>query len=368
MNPNLNHKNILFVSSPKTWRGGEQQLAYLLQAVKQAQIPFTLLCSKNSKLHQLAITNHWNVAVFSWRGLLNIGITLKIWQLHSKKKISLIHANDSHAHSASIFAYELGVKLPIILARRVMVPIKKSVFSQKKYLHPAVQSIVCVSKGIAEIVEKSLTKTKNIEVVYSGIDFTKFKPPFTDFNLKTKYTIPAHHKVIAMVAAYTNDKDYTTYIRAAALFIHNNPDVHFLAVGEGDNRVKMTQLIEHLGIENHFILTGFVKEIVPLLQQIDIFVLSSFSEGLGTSVLDAFYVKKPVVASQTGGLKELVHHQKTGLLFEVGNSKQLALHLKYLIKHPEKATTLSLNAFKFVQKFSSSAMSSGYIEIFKRYW
>ncbi len=110
------------------------------------------------------------------------------------------------------------------------------------------------------------------------------------------------------------------------------PDTHFLIFGEGELRPALTRQIKHLGLEHRVSLVGFRPDILSLLKGLDLFVMSSITEGLGTSILDAMAASKAVVGTTAGGIPEAVEHGVTGLLVPPHNAGALAEAILRLLK------------------------------------
>lgn len=354
----------LFVSSPKSWRGGEQQLYYLLSEFSNQNKKFAIICPFNSPLYQKCKHHNWEVYSFKKRGLLNIGIARSIIKIAKQNGFDLLHANDSHAHSAVIWANKMGLKLPIVLSRRVDFPIKNTFFSLKKYNFKYIKAIVCISEFVKKILEPSIQNKSTIKVVHDGIDVEKFKFAEKNYGLKQKFAIPNNHLIIGMVAAYAPHKDYYTFIKAAEKVLNINNQLTFFAIGEGGERIEMEKIIKQKKLDKKIILTGFIDDIPGVLKDLDIFVLSSKTEGLGTSILDAFASKVPVVATNAGGIPEMLIHQQTGLISNVGDDTEMANNILKLIQNNTLKDNLTINAFEKVKDFSFKKMALGNIEVF----
>ena len=129
---------------------------------------------------------------------------------------------------------------------------------------------------------------------------------------------------IGNVAALAPHKAQDDLLRAAALVLARRDDVRFFVVGEGALRAELEALARELGIAARVVFTGFRSDALDLLRAFDVFVMSSYLEGLGTSIMDAQALGVPVVATRTGGIPELVEDGVTGLLTPPRNPAALA--------------------------------------------
>jgi glycosyltransferase involved in cell wall biosynthesis len=110
------------------------------------------------------------------------------------------------------------------------------------------------------------------------------------------------------------------------------PDARFIIAGEGELRPQLERQIKEHRLEKHCILAGFRPDVLSVHKAFDIFVMSSVTEGLGTSLLDAMAAAKPIIATRTGGIPEVVTDGKTGILVEPRDHVAMADAIVRLLK------------------------------------
>ena len=344
--------NILHISSANSWRGGEQQIVYLideLQTIGHINIlmhPIHAPIGNHNQIKNkcIAIPYRKVISVNPW-------VANKIENVVSKYNIDIIHAHDSHAHTFLYLSYILfRLDCPSVVSRRVDFTISKS--SLNKYNYPKIKKIICVSDKINEIITGSLASSKRIITVHSGVDLNKFKQ-YCRLDLRKKYNIPKHHKIVANVSAIASHKDYPTFIATAAEVLKQRNDITFFIIGgDGGEQSMITNLINSYGLTNNIILTGYIPEAYLMISQLDIFLFPSKLEGLGTSILDAQATGVPVVSTIAGGIPELITHNHTGLLSKVGDSKNLAKNIILLLDNPDLNKRITREAQLNVSKYS----------------
>lgn len=271
--------------------------------------------------------------------------------------IDLIHAHDSHSHTFACLAAALGNPTPVVISRRVDFPISRSAFSRWKYNHPRVVKILCVSAAIQRIMARDIQRPERLEVVYSGIDSARFNLPASGI-LRREFNIPAGAPIVANVAAIAPHKDYFTFVRTAERLVRQGLDARFLIIGgDGGEEKAIRALVTEKGLSENILFTGFRTDIPAILPEIDIFLFTSKTEGLGTSLLDAFSCRAPVVATAAGGAAELVIPHHTGLLAPVGDDAALAEGVQELLVNPALRKTLAENAHALSREFSMEKMA-----------
>ncbi len=358
---------VLHFSSAKTWRGGEQQIAYLLMELREKGIQQTVFCVKNSALASFCKKEDFAFEVYKKRASIDPAPALKLSRIISKNKIDLIHIHDAHAHTfACMGAAFFNIKTPFVLSRRVDFPIRKSFLSQWKYNHPNIKAILCVSAFIKKVIQSDIKDPSIIQVVHSGVDLSKFR--FTKNNiLRKEYKIPDSDFLIANVAAIAPHKDYFTFVDTAALILNNRSDTRFLIIGgDGGEMQKIRNYIQEKNLGDKIQLTGFRNDIPKVLPGIDLFLFTSKEEGLGTSLLDALACKIPVVATNAGGAPEVIEHMKTGLVGNIKNAEQLAEHVLTLLDNHELQSSFISNGLQKLKNFSTKETARKTLDTYRK--
>jgi len=143
-------------------------------------------------------------------------------------------------------------------------------------------------------------------------------------------------------------------------------EARFVLVGSGPLLTLLRRRAERLGVGEWVLFTGERSDALEVLAALDCFVLPSLTEGLGTSVLDAFALGVPVVASRAGGIPEMVEDGKTGLLVEPGNPEALASAILRILENRGLAEHLARNAKRLqIERFSDRATAEGTLRVYQ---
>jgi len=356
---------ILHVSTPASWRGGEQQVAYLVNALHDKGIDQVVLTVERSALSKRLMEHNISVTTFISRGFMDINVAKKISTLCKGKTFDIIHCHDSHAHSAAVMAASLfGNKVPIIVSRRVDFPVSGNPLSKWKYNHPMVKRIICVSETIKTITAPAIREKNKLAVVHSGIDLSKYQSSSQSRILHKELGLPATAKIVGNLSALADHKDYPTFIRTAAAVVASDSNVHFIIAGTGPEEKKIKKMIRDLKLEDNVHMLGFRDDPVTVIQSLDLFLITSVTEGLGTIVLEAFAAGVPVVATRAGGIPEMVIHEETGLLAEPRDVDALSKAVLRVLNNPMMHHDLVTNALVKVQGFSDEVTAERTLEIY----
>jgi glycosyltransferase involved in cell wall biosynthesis len=208
--------------------------------------------------------------------------------------------------------------------------------------YDSVSGVVVVSEDIKRnlVQERPELDPSRIHVIYNGVDVEKFDPSlFSQIDAQSERArlgIPNNHLAVATIGRLDGIKNLPMFVRSASEVLRHYPDTTFVVVGEGGEKQNLIRLANDAGILDQFIFSGFVEDIPRLLSSVDILVHTSLSEGLPNAVLEAMSMGKPVVATDVGGVSELIENGENGQLIDSGDSEQLTDTLCELIRSPDR--------------------------------
>lgn len=357
---------ILHLSSPLTWRGGEQQIAWLAEELRAAEVEQFFMCPAGSALQKY--TARESFSCFSYRKIfaLNPFPPFLLKKICRKKRIDLIHIHDSHAHTlAWMSAAWAGNSVPWVLSRRVDFPVKAKAATLWKYNHPLLKRIICVSEAVRAATAPAVQNTQKLTVVYDGIDSDRFTESASDI-LRTEFGLPPSARLIVNVAALSPQKDYLTFLRAAKIILTNRRDVHFFLIGgDGGAEGAIRNFIEKNNLGRAVTLTGFRRDVSVILPEADVFLFTSQTEGMGTAVLDALTARVPTVATRAGGIPEYLVHEKNALTVAVGDANDAAAQVLRLLKNEDLREKLRKNGTRTAERFSKAAMAHHTLAVYR---
>lgn len=355
---------VLHISSEPEWRGGEQQLAYLVDELYKNNVQQWILCLEGSSLHNYCKKKHLAHFTFSKGFLHQMRTAKQVKAICKKHTIELIHIHDSHAHNFAILAADIFFNsTPLVLSRKVVFPISRNWFSKYKYNHKKIQAIICVSEAVKNILSDNIRNKSKLCTIYDCVDLHSFKGGGSGV-LRKQYNISENELIIGNIAALASEKDHITFINTAEMLINKGLKTRFILVGTGNEKNPLESLVKQKGLSDKIIFHGFTLDISAVLRDFDIFLFTSRKEGLGSILLASFAARVPVVATQTGGIPELVKHNETGLLAPIGDSIRLTENIISLIGSPELKGKIVANAYTFVQQFSKEAISKQVLDVY----
>lgn len=291
----------------------------------------------------------------------------------SEKKPDLVHAHGTRANSNVLWAAH-SLKLPVVytvhgwsfhpdqpyLLRNIRV-------LGERYLTGKSDQCISVSESNRQSGLHYIPSLQS-EVITNGIDLRRFNPAghFTD--IRTELGIAKEKLLLLFIARFTGHKQPLSLLRAFHKAVADNPDLHLLMVGEGDERTEAETFVREQKLEKQVTLLPFRQDVPDVLAAADIFILPSLWEGLPIGLLEAMAMGKTVIATNVDGSREVVQHGENGLLIEPQDLvENLVTAIKKLTGDRELRQSLSAGAVKTVNdRFSATEMTRRTEELYNR--
>jgi glycosyltransferase involved in cell wall biosynthesis len=311
-----------------------------------------LVCRKGSPLEAKALKDGFTV--FAFPSVFGVIFFL----LNKRSQYKIIHAQTSHILTYCLFTKPFH-RSTIVFSRRTHV-LPHGFFTKQKYLFT--DKIVAVSDSVKETVVQFCGRTDIVIIsdmaVKLNVDSTRAK--------KIIDPIAQNKHILGTTAALALGKDPLTMVEAIKKLTAIRKDFIFFHFGAGNLSEIVKQKIEEYNLQDYYILMGFKDNAEDFFSVFEIFIMSSDEEAVGSSVLDAFIYKVPVVSTNAGGLNDLLKEER-GILCEVKNPQMIADGIHTLLESPEQKKVITDNAFDYViQYHSMEYITNQYIELIKK--
>jgi len=217
----------------------------------------------------------------------------------------------------------------------------------------------CVSRDIAaEVAECRIVPPSKLAVVHNGIDLDDQDHTAAAMAVRAEMGIPIGNTVIGTVGRLCDVKRQDVLIRTLARIRRHSSSVSLLLVGDGPRRKDLVKLAWRLGLADVVHFAGYQSQPRRFLAAMDLFALSSASEGMPLAVLEAWAAHKPVVAFAVGGLPEMIEHRRSGILVESGHETELAEAMFEVISNRKLASDLATGGRQRVEMEFSLARTA----------
>jgi len=215
-----------------------------------------------------------------------------------------------------------------------------------------------------DALRKGVAKEDKLVLITSGTDLKRFNKKQGDRDLKNSLKI-AGDKVVGMIGRLTQQKAPQTFVRVASLVVSEYPECKFILVGDGELKNCLLEMIDDLGIEKNFIITGWVGNTEDYISIMDIGVLTSRWEGFGLVLAEMMACGKPVVASRVDGIPFVVEDNVDGFLCNPDSPEEFAKYILMLLRNDELYQRMSEAAYRNArEKFDIRRVVRQHEEIF----
>lgn len=227
-------------------------------------------------------------------------------------------------------------------------------------------AVVCVSHAQADKVRRAGVADAKIVVIHNAVDEGAVHGPSAAVRSEMiGWFARPPRWLIGAAGRMSPEKGFAVLIEAAARVLPQRPDAGFLLFGDGPLRGQLEQLIAARGLKGHFVLAGFRKDLPKYLPNLDLGVMSSFTEGLPVALLETSAAGVASVATSVGGIPEVIDDGRTGLLVPAGDAGVLAERMVNLLDDQRRCQAMGHAARERVRRdFSFASMSQKYLDLF----
>ena len=279
-------------------------------------------------------------------GCWNVGTFFRIFCWLRSNQIDILHTYLFGFHLfAGLSARLLGI--PVILSSR------REIADWKKKRHLWLENlgnlfvdrVVTCSRAVEKwALGRERISQEKVLTIHNGVDLERFGSQGDGSKIRNEFSIPEGAPLIGTVANLAVEKGYPYLLEAVEFVLKEKPDTWFIFVGSGPLESEIKERAAKIPGHRQIIFTGFRSDIPDFLAAMDVFVLASLIEGFPNVLLEAMAMAKPVVATEVGGIPELVDSEESGVLVPAKDGKALAKAILSLLADRGRANRLGLRA------------------------
>jgi len=354
--------------------GAEKHVLSLLNHLPAENVEPMLGCLiKNSPLAAQAQARGLVSQTFPMKFPLDLTATIPIVRFGRKSQIQLLHCHGTRAGLVGRVAAKI-LRIPCISTVHSLPEFDykanwkgRAALLLDYYTLPLVDAVITVSDNLKEYVlarreQKGLSFP--VKTIYNGCDTMDFSErDRLRKHFRRHYGIPEHTVVLGTIGRLHPVKGQMFLIEAAQLLHKEFPDLHLLIVGEGPSRTELQQALNTSGL--NYTLTGYMPEAWRVLPAMDIFVLPSQHEGMGLVLLEAAQAGVPIVATNVGGISEILVDQSEALLVNPASPLDLTLACSRLLRDQALVQKLVTKAAEKARMFTPEKMAAETAALYK---
>jgi glycosyltransferase involved in cell wall biosynthesis len=327
--------SVLHFDLGKSFRGGQRQTYNLIKYLRQNGIDCGCVVAAGGSLEQHLIDIGVATFPIQYSGFDIVGESMRLRRSCKELGYKLLHAHDSHGHNLALTIKFISPEMRIVVTRRVLSGKSKTMISRFKYTSPSIDLFIAVSSAVERELLAWGVSDRRIIRIPSGVDMSYFRKVAAETFL-SKYSIPSGKHYIGTACALDDNKDVATLINAVAKLSYQNNDCILLVAGDGEGLEELERLVKFIELEGKVFFIGRIVEMPEFYSALQIYCLSSRSEGLGTSLIEAGACGSALVASDCGGTRDVIRDGQNGYMFPVENDERLSRILLKLIENRDE--------------------------------
>ena len=226
--------------------------------------------------------------------------------------------------------------------------------------------VVCVSEGQAVKVRRAGISSRKIQVIRNAIFTNRFDDPDSSWRRRLIDMFPRPpKKIVGAAGRLSPEKGFDVLVEAAVTVVKDDPEVGFIVFGDGPLREMLCKRIEAEGLRNRFLLVAFCNDLDRYFPHLDLLVVPSYTEGLPNVALEASAASVPIVATDVGGIPEVVEDGVTGYLVPAGDPASMATRIAELLGDENLRQAMGREGRLRVQSlFTFEAQAKMYLRLF----
>jgi glycosyltransferase involved in cell wall biosynthesis len=288
-----------------------------------------------------------------------------------RENVSLLHAHQYTPFFQAMLSRGFFGSTPVLFTehgRHVPdLPSWKRTIVNRLLLRSHDRMVGCGGSVQQALIDNEGLPRHRVELVYNGVDLDDLAsaPPGARQRIRSEFGFSNEDFVAVQVARLHELKDHQTALRTIAHARHNFPRIRLLVVGEGEERPAIEHTIDELNLHQHVVLAGSRSDVSHLLAASDAFLLTSISEGIPLTVIEAMAAELPIVSTAVGGLPEMIEDGVSGYLCDARDHEALANRLTQLDSNPEERQQMAIaGKVTACSRFSLEHMLNTYSNIY----
>jgi len=299
------------------------------------------------------------------------GCAMRLREFADREGAQILHAHQYTPFFQAMLSRGVLGRRPIVFTEHGRhfpdLPSRKRAFINRLMLRPNDRLIGCGEAVRQALICNEGLPESRVEVICNGVDLntTGRSSQGAREKIRREFGYGASDFMAILVARLHELKDHQTALRAIDRAKTVIPGLRLLLAGEGDQREAIEQTIRRCGLEQTVTLAGSRNDVPDLLAAADVFLMSSISEGIPLTVIEAMAARRPVVSTAVGGLPEMIEHGVTGFLAPPGDDAALASALIELYRQPDLRELMAeVAALRAAEKFSLDGMLGRYRSVY----
>lgn len=346
---------VLHTESSLGWGGQENRTLNEMIAMRERGHDMAVLARPTARLLGRAREAGFPTFAIDMRGAIDLPAILRLRRLIKQLRPDIVNTHSGRdTQLAGMAARTLLVRRPrLVRTRHLALPLTS------KFTYTVLPDhVVTVSQFVENYLVEAGVPRDRITTVPTGVDFGRYQRSATAGTLRDELGLGPQALLVGTVAILRAKKGHAEILDAVPTVLQRFPQAHFVFAGDGPQTNNLKARIAAAGLGEHVHLLGLRHDVTEILASLDVFVLPTQQEALGTAFVEAGAMGLPAVATRVGGVPEVVKDGETGLLVPPHDGAALAAAIVRLLADPAYRQQIGANAAEFVRRrFSREAMA-----------
>lgn len=344
--------------------GAETYLFNILDNIDK-NINFFVICDHEGGNHKKLKEKCKNIDIIKMKSPFDFKAARNIASYCKANNINIIQTHFLRENYIAVLSKIFNPKIKIIWTAHLIAENNKKIKFFNRLFSKFVNKIICVSHAVKKSLEREGISSEKIKVIYNGVDTDRYKP-IENCPLKEELGLNENILVLTTVSRFNKEKGHSFLIEGIKELKNYMKDFKLLLVGSGEEEKFIKQKVENCGLEEFVLFLGYREDIIDILSITDIYLSPSKSEAISFSILEALSCEKVVVATEVGGVPEILEKGNIGILIPYGEPKKFAEAIIYLYENNHIYEMKKSNSRKVVlDHFSLDKMIKETLNLYK---
>jgi glycosyltransferase involved in cell wall biosynthesis len=349
---------VMHVNTARDWRGSERQTLLILEGLVSKGIRIALIAQPASPLYRAATEKKIPVHPIRMRGSYDLPAAYRLAKMAGKYGVEILHLQTQNAVGLAALAGLFGYRAKKVAARRVDSPVKSA------WKYKRCDAVVAESGAVKYVLVRSGVREEKVRVIPSGVPTQLEKP--ADLQALRRQ-IGGDAKYLAGVIGHlTAHKGHRYLLEAVPRALAKEPNLKVAVVGSGELRRELESIAGKLGVAANVLFTGFIEGAQDLLWAFDLLVVPSVDEGQNTTLFEAMLRGVPIVATNVGGIPEVLDGGRYGMLVPPADPNALADAMVSALHDQSARRAMTEGAEQWVrERYSAEVMVDKTMDLYR---
>jgi glycosyltransferase involved in cell wall biosynthesis len=344
---------VLHTESSEGWGGQESRTLHECIGLRKRGAKVIILCQPESVLGKRAEAAGIEIRTCRMRKNYDLSTVRYILKLIKAEHIDLISTHSGRDSFLAGVAGRISGRKPVIVrTRHLAMPITSRI-SYSLLPH----CVITVSEYVRQYLISEGVSAEKVVAIPTGVEIGRFSPESADSVLRQELGLDPAVSLVGTVGILRVKKGHHVLLDAIPLVLREVPEALFVFAGDGPQKKNILNKIEKMGLGDKVRMLGLRRDIPEILKSLDLFVLPTLQEALGTSFIEAMAMEKPVIGTDVGGVGEVIEDGRNGYLVEPDNPAALARAILAMLGDRKKAAVMGKEGRKIVlERFTVEKM------------